>query len=96
MTSTKGVARKCNSGGQAHKHPSHYPKNVGSFCSDFRHFILKMLENAKLSLGVPKQNIGTEISGETVTADFSTAGRRLLVHFFDVHGPCPGPLGHTS
>ena len=52
---------------------THLPPKF-SFSSDFDHFILKMVENAKFS-GV--KNKDTEISsflGGTSPADFSTAG----------------------
>ena len=54
---------------------THQPPKL-SFSSDFGHFILKMLENAKFEYVSRKKD--TEIFsvlGETYPADFSTGGR---------------------
>ena len=59
--------------GRIHRHPTHLPPKF-SFSSDFGHFILKMVENAKFSYVSRKKKSEIKEFLGTSPADFSTAG----------------------
>ena len=73
----RGVATKFCLGGRIHRHPNP-PTPKFSFSSDFGHFILKMMENAKNVIRVKKKD-----------AEISTflGGRPPLI--FRLQGTCP-------